>query len=246
MRPSVIGNEYGSHGRWFDSTRTRTRGFELGAGVGSALSNVYWPRYDRSSAGLSVDIVASSVRVRALGTRTIVSYAISMTGTSAHPFHETALVTHVLGEDVRPLISMTIGANRPAGMSLGLDYTGYPSTKPATTGAKFYTNVMELGAPYVDAGYRGWWSASGLVFGLYRSGRRHHGAPRPNKPSGYMSFWVNSARDAYDWLQSQGSAFPLITAINSRIGVDRQPGYTQVLATDSEGNLLVCTEYTGR
>ena len=246
MQPAIIDDEYGSHGRWFDDTRTRARGFEPGPGLGNRLSNVYWPRYDRSSAGLSVNIIASSVRVRALGARTIVSYSIDMTGKGAHPFRETAFVTHVFDADLRPLISMTIAANRPAGMSLGLDYTGYPSTKPATVGAKFYTNVMELGTPYVDVGYRGWWSASGLVFGLYRSGRRHHGTPRPNKPSGYISFWVASAKDAYDWLQSRGSAFPLITAINSKSGVDRQPGYNQVLATDSEGNLLVCTEYTGR
>lgn len=246
MQSSVIGEAYGSSGRWFDDTRTKTRGLELGSGLVNVLSTVYWPRYDRSSAGLSVDIAARSVRVRSLGARTIVSYMIDMKGTGVHPFHETAFVTHVLDADFKPLISMTVAANPPTGMNLGLDYTGYPSTKPATAGAKFYTNVMELGAPYVDSGYRGWWSASGLVFGLYKSGRRRHGAPRRNKPSGYMSFWVPSAQDAYDWLQSQRSAFPLIKAINSKIGVDRQPGYTQVLATDSEGNLLLCSEYTGR
>ena len=170
------------------TTRTKTRGLELGSGLVNALSTVYWPRYDRSSAGLSVDIAARSVRVRSLGARTIVSYVIDMKGTGGHPFHETAFVTHVLDADFKPLISMAVAANPPTGMNLGLNYTGYPSTKPATTGAKFYTNVMELGDPYVGPGYRGWWSASGLVFGLYKSGRRRHGAPRRNKPSGYMSF----------------------------------------------------------
>ncbi len=246
MNASFFRKAYGTNGRWFDDTRTKTRGLERGSALVDAMSSVYWPWYDRSPAGLSVDVVARSVQVRSLGGRTIVSYVIDMKGTGVHPFDETAFVTHVLDDDLKPLISMTVAANPHDGMSVGLDYTGYPSTKPATAGARFYTNVMELGAPYVDVGYRGWWSASGLVFGLYKSGPRHHGAPRRDQPSGYMSFWVPSAQDAYDWLQRQGSAFPLITAINSRAGVDRQPGYTQVLATDSEGNLLVCSEYTGR
>ncbi|SVA46369.1 uncharacterized protein METZ01_LOCUS99223, partial [marine metagenome] len=43
----------------------------------------------------------------------------------------------------------------------------------------------------------------------------------------------------------EGSTFPKIPAINSRIGIDQQPGYVQILATDSEGNALLFTEYPG-
>jgi len=246
MNSLFLRKAYGANGRWFDDTRTKARGLEGGSSLVDSLSSVYWSRYDRSPAGVSVAVAARSVRVQSLGARTIVSYVIHTRGTGAHSFDETAFVTHVLDADLKPVISMTVAANPHDGMSVGLDYTGYPSTKPGTTGARFYTDVMQLGTPYVDTGYRGWWSASGLVFGLYKSGPRHHGTPRRNQPSGYMSFWVPSAQDAYDWLRSQGSAFPLITAINSRRGVDRQPGYTQVLATDTEGNVLLCSEYTGR
>jgi hypothetical protein len=36
----------------------------------------------------------------------------------------------------------------------------------------------------------------------------------------------------------------VVPAIVERAGIDTQPGYRQILATDSEGNLLLLTEYT--
>jgi len=57
---------------------------------------------------------------------------------------------------------------------------------------------------------------------------------------------VTSARKTHAYLVSQGSAFPVHPSINNRAGLDLQPGYIQVLSTDSEGNLLLFTEYTGR
>lgn len=48
------------------------------------------------------------------------------------------------------------------------------------------------------------------------------------------------------WLREQGARFPVVPAINDRGGVDAEPGYRQVYATDSEGCGMLFTEYTGR
>jgi len=37
-----------------------------------------------------------------------------------------------------------------------------------------------------------------------------------------------------------------VSAINIKKGIDTQPGYKQVVATDSEGNLVIFTEYSGQ
>ena len=128
--------------------------------------------------------------------------------------------------------------------ALSLDYTGYPVTS-LPEADRFYRRTMDLGSPYPDTGYRGFWS-SFSVFGIYVADRPTDGLPRPRESNGYVSFWVDSADDVYAYLQSQGSQFPHIPAINDGPGIDEQPGYRQVLATDSEGNGVVFTEYTGR
>ncbi len=68
---------------------------------------------------------------------------------------------------------------------------------------------------------------------------------RPGKANGYVSFWVRSVDRLYEYLCAQGSVFPHIPAINDRTGIDHQPGYTQLVATDSEGNVVLFTEYPG-
>jgi hypothetical protein len=68
---------------------------------------------------------------------------------------------------------------------------------------------------------------------------------RRDTSNGYLSLWVRSAEQAYSYLVAQGADFPLIPAINDVAGIDPQPGYTQVYATDSEGCGVVFTEYTG-
>ena len=101
-----------------------------------------------------------------------------------------------------------------------------------------------LGTPYKDSAYRGYWS-NNSVFGIYTTKLKRDGLPRPHKTNGYVSFWINSAKETHAYLQKEGSTFPKIPAINSRMGIDPQPGYVQILATDSEGNALLFTEYPG-
>ena len=61
-----------------------------------------------------------------------------------------------------------------------------------------------------------------------------------------MSFWVRSVDKIYSYLQEKGTSFPVISAINNYRGIDKQAGYTQLVATDSEGNVIIFTEYSGR
>ncbi|MEX0991738.1 MAG: VOC family protein [Actinomycetota bacterium] len=232
-------------GRWFDDTRTRVRGLEAGSTLATTLANEYWSGYDRTSGGLVASMAANSVRVRPLGTRSVVSYEMVLTGTGAHPFRDTAFVTHVLNANARPLVTMVVGAEVHAGGALSLDYSGYP-VSDLTAAETFYRDVMKLGRPYPDSGYRGWWADSGVVFGIYIAKPSRDGLPRAGVPSGYMSFWIASAEMTYNRLKQTGSTFPLIPAINTRKGIDPQPGYTQVVATDPDGNVQVFTEYTGQ
>jgi hypothetical protein len=57
---------------------------------------------------------------------------------------------------------------------------------------------------------------------------------------------INSVPEMHDYLKKQGSTFPRIKAINDKVGIDVQPGYIQIYATDSDGNGIIFTEYPGR
>ncbi|MCC7538038.1 MAG: hypothetical protein IT379_17565, partial [Deltaproteobacteria bacterium] len=124
-----------------------------------------------------------------------------------------------------------------------LDYTGYP-VESLSDAERFYSRTMALGTPYRDEAYRGWWSAD-AVFGVYEASPDDDGIPTRGRANGYVSFWVPSADAALRHLRAQGSTVPIIAAINSRPGIDREDGYVQVVATDSEGNLLLLSEYPG-
>ncbi len=128
---------------------------------------------------------------------------------------------------------------------LSLDYTEYPiSRKDLDTAEDFYTNTLSFGTPYTDFAYFGYWSADS-VFGIYQTGPGRDGMPRPGETSGYASFWVGSAQEAFDKLESLGADFPIIWAINGVSGIEYVPGYTQLYTVDSEGNGMLFSEYPG-
>ncbi len=240
-----VAERYGMHGRWFDNMRVNNRGMENGpTAISGALQSTYWPRYDRSERGIIGKYEASSVHERRIGNKTIVSFALTLTGYGPHAFRDTSFVTHVF--DTPSVITNTfiVNNNQPSAMVLDLDYTGYPVTDLAQS-EKFYTKIMKLGKPYTDDSWRGNWS-NYTVFGIYTAIIEDDCVPIANHSNGYVSFWVRSAQVTYDYLKSHGSSFPLIPAINSKRGVEALPGYTQVTATDSEGNVVVFTEYSGR
>jgi hypothetical protein len=57
----------------------------------------------------------------------------------------------------------------------------------------------------------------------------------------YVRFlWIADLRE---YLKSQSSTFAQIDGINDVADIDEQPGYLQIFATDSEGDLVNISEY---
>lgn len=236
---------HGEDSQWFDDTRTSTRGMEPGGSdLQEALAEVYWPYYESRESGLPIDMTASHVQTRQLDCYTVVSYLRTFVGKGGHPFRETAFVTHVFEDEETVMYTMIISATRSEGLAIELDYTGHP-VDDLKEAASFYTKTMELGDPYLDEDWRGWWS-NNAVYGAYTSDPDEDGIPQEGMTNGYVSFWVQSAQQAYDYLKSNGGNFPVISAINDKKGLDVNPGYIQCVSTDSEGNLIVFTEYSGK
>lgn len=241
----ALGRFLGPKTIWFDDSRTRIRGLEIGKdAILKALDSVYWARYDRSSHGLKAEMSVSGQSLRKLGKDTLVSYSMTLKGTGAHAFLDKAFVSQIFDAQNHLKQSMIVQNNSTSRMVLELDYTGYPVLDLAKA-ETFYTKTLDLGKPYTDTDWRGYWSNKS-VFGLYTADFQEDQLPRPNLSNGYVSFWVHSAQDTYRYLKSQNVDFPIVPAINTQAGLDSNPGYIQVYATDSEGNGLIFSEYTGK
>ena len=235
--------KYTAKGTWFDDTRLKQRGLERGKRIGNALQTAYWPHYDHGTS-IAAKLEISHFHQRKFNSHYLISYDMKLTGIGAHPFRDAAWVTQLFDENGQALHTFIIDNNHSTNPVLELDYTGYP-TQAVDTARQFYKNIMQLGEGYRDEGYYGFWS-NHAVFGLYEADPEEDRLPQPRRANGYMSFWVRSAQATYEYLKQNGSTFPVIPAINDRKGIDKQPGYTQVVSTDSEGNLLIFTEYSGR
>ncbi len=236
---------HNSDAQWFDGTLTAVRGLEAGGGdLSRALREVYWPLYDRSAHGLCVRLEASQVHERRVGDSTVVSYLRTLTGTGPHPFRSSAFVTHVFEDERTVSYTLIVDATRSEGLVIELDYTGHP-VEDLRRAQQFYSGTLALGEPYTDDEWRGWWSNL-VVYGAYTASRADDGVPVAGRSNGYASFWVRSADETHAFLRSKGVKFPVIPAINDKPGIDEYPGYRQVMSTDSEGNIVVFTEYSGR
>jgi hypothetical protein len=252
---ATIRSLFGSNGSYYDDTRDRAIGLITGgSNIASALSSTLWPRYDRSSGGLSANLQAytsgkygsAMVKTRNIGSQTVVSYLQELKGTGVHPFDETAFATDVFDANMNLVFMVRIAVTaQPTALTRSLDYSLVPNLK-LNAEDTFYSQTMGFGTPYEDTAYRGWWSDDQIVYGTSKCNpSKNLGLPIAGNANGYMSFWVSSAQLAYNQLSAQGAGFPVFQFINSQSGVDPQPGYNQVLFTDSEGNDNVCTEYTG-
>jgi catechol 2,3-dioxygenase-like lactoylglutathione lyase family enzyme/ketosteroid isomerase-like protein len=220
--------------QWFDDSRCKTRR------IGTGAKSIRWDGYDRTSAGLKARMEIEGLRVMPFGRREIASYRMTLTGTGEHPFRERSMVTLIF-EGGRVTHCFIVASPTTQAHVLSLDYVASPVTN-LKEAADFYTNVMRFGKPYRDEDWRGYWS-SASVFGIYVADPRSDGLPRAGWTNGYASFWIKSAQETYDYLKRAGATFPLIGAISNRAGIDREPGYIQIYATDSEGNGVVFTEY---
>ncbi|OLP19397.1 hypothetical protein BST81_06540 [Leptolyngbya sp. 'hensonii'] len=244
MDTVTLNRMYAPQGTWFDDTRLKHRGQERGSSIVPALQSVYWPRYDRGQRGIAAHLEAVNFHTRSFGSQYIVSYDMRLTGQGAHPFRDSAWVTQVFNNENQVAHTFIVDNNRSNAPALELDYSGYP-VKNVSQARQFYAKTMGLGEGYDDESYYGFWS-NHAVFGLYEADPEEDKLPQPRQANGYMSFWVRSAKEIYNYLQQNGSSFPMIPAINDKRGLNQQPGYVQVVATDSEGNVILFTEYSGR
>jgi len=232
---------------WFDDSRSKAEGPAVGVEEIAASLERTWNRYDRLNEALMVKTDIDLLMERDFGKWKVISYRMLLRGTGAHPFKDHSHVTQVFtgsGRGVKLLSTHISGANKTGAMVVELDYTGYPTDKMRAC-EKFYTDALQLGKPYQDAAWKGYWT-NNSVFGIFSSGPRRDGIPRPHKANGYASLWVKSAKQTYDILKKAGSRFVEIQSINPGGGeISYMPGYTQVVATDSEGSVIVFTEYPG-
>lgn len=244
MDAETFKTKYAPNGTWFDDTRLKHRGQERGSHIAQALQTVYWPRYDHGKQGMTAHLEVRSVHTRVFGSQTIVSYDMQLTGQGPHPFRDSAWVTQVFNRKNQVVHTFIVDNNRSTSPVLELDYTGYP-VQELDAARRFYAKTLRFGEGYADDSYYGFWS-NHAVFGLYEADPEEDHLPQPRQANGYMSFWVRSAKETYAYLKQQGRSFPIIPAINDKQGIDAQPGYTQVVTTDSEGNLIIFTEYSGQ
>jgi catechol 2,3-dioxygenase-like lactoylglutathione lyase family enzyme len=227
---------------FFDNSRENLGAIERGAAATRRRLARQWNGYDRSAAGISARLSISNLAVVTSGSRRIASYRAVLEGRGPHPFRDETLATDVI-EHGKIAAHFAVRV-LPEGLVREFDYSAY-ATENMRDSELFYRQKIGLGEPYSDEDWYGFWSRH-AVFGLHKATRADDHFPVPRQANGHPSFWVASARKTYDYLKSQGSSFPVHPSINNRAGLDPQPGYIQVLSTDSEGNLLLFTEYTGR
>lgn len=84
------------------------------------------------------------------------------------------------------------------------------------------------------------WSIKSVV-GIYAAGPAE--GVQAGRANSSASLVVDSVEDTHAKLESMGSTFPVIPSINSRGGTDDEGNYLTLLATDSEGNAVVFSEY---
>ncbi len=232
---------------WFDDTRSKAQGPAVGIKKISSSLEQTWNQYDRLNEALMVEMDIDILMERNFGKWKVISYKMLLKGKGAHPFKDHSHVTQVFTtskEAVKLLFTNIAVANKTGAMVVELDYTGYPTNKMAAS-EKFYTDIVQLGKPYEDDAWKGYWTNSS-VFGIFSANFKRDGIPQPHKSNGYASLWVKSAKKTYDILKKSGSRFIKIESINpGGIGISYMPGYTQIVATDSEGNVILFTEYPG-
>jgi len=226
----------GAQGIVLDTVASQKQGIAVGQGAAATLQGVfsYYP-----ASGLSVDIVDLKT-ISLPNNNTIVSFRREVTGPS---FFESGLCCIVVSDG--NLAAAIAVQPRPAtGHVLELDYCCVPVVD-IERGRAFYEGKLQLGTPYSDEGWYGWWS-SGAVLGTFEADPSEDGIPVRGFANGYPSLWVKSARDTEQLVKANGGTFPCIPAINDHPGVDSHPGYIQVTAADPDGNIFLGTEYTGR
>lgn len=203
-----------------------------------------WESFDIGPNGINADLTTNNFQTRNIGDRHLVTLEMSIKMRANPKRSFNAVLTQVWkseGLDLK-LEHTFITQKRyikdtPVG---SMDYTAYPVNDLGRAG-RFYKNLFGS-EPYRDDNWFGFWSTTS-VFGLVGPMSKNSWAPIPHSSNGYADLSIRSADEVYEYLRSAGSAFPIVEAINDTSGIDQQPGYNQILAIDSEGNLINFSEY---
>jgi hypothetical protein len=214
------------------------------AQIKRALEN-RWQSLDRGSDGVDGDMVIDNIRIQSSENRQLVTFEskLQMRHAGKSSFSSFILQVWSTVNGVRKLDQTFIARARDVKdvPVRGMDYTGYPVTDLGAAG-RYYKIILES-EPYRDNNWFGFWSTTS-VFGLvgdYPDVESY--SPVPHQSNGYADLSVRSVEEVYNYLESRGARFPHVHGINDTPGIDTQPGYKQVLAVDSEGNLINFSQY---
>ena len=223
-----------------------------------------WGAMGASAEGIHGQLTISEIKGKSFGGQDLVTFEADLSIPERPRDYKQFLVTQVWsGESGKSVLTANFMLRaREATRELvrGMDYTAYPVDDLGMAGA--YYKQMFASEPYRDTNWFGFWSTTS-VFGLVgkysgeltdaRQRRREEGksippdsesyAAIPHTSNGYADLSIGSAEAVYEYLKQAGSEFPVVEAINDVSGIDSQPGYRQILATDSEGNLINFSQY---
>ena len=235
---------HGKEGLWFDNSKIENRGLqEGGEDLSENLKKFYWNCLDHTEECIVGNWEAQNIKEVSFGDYTIVSYERIFTGKGNHPSKSKSYITHIFESPDSVALTMINNATVSNSMALDLDYTGHPVLDIEKVEG-FYSEKMEWEDPYKDECWRGYWSDNS-VYGLFEV-EEEENLIAPERTNGYVSFNIASAEKIYAYLQEHKVQFPMTPSLNDKKGVDHKPGYTQVVATDSEENLVIFSEYTGK
>lgn len=203
-----------------------------------------WELMDRGPDGIDAVIEIKNFKNRNIGNRYLASAEMRITMQTNKKRSFDSLLTQIWKKDdtdmklEHTLITQT--TKDKAVPVNSMDYTAYPVDNLGRAG-RFYKNLF-VSEPYRDENWFGFWSTTS-VFGLVGPMSNNSWRPIAHRANGYADLSIRSAEEVYKYLKSKGAAFPVVKAINDTPGIDKQPGYNQILAVDSEGNLINFSEY---
>jgi len=204
-----------------------------------------WQMLDRGSDGVNGDLVLKNVRLQSAGDRYLVTFELTLDMRNDRKSGFSMFVTQVwatINDALKLEQTFLARAKETRDVPVNsMDYTAYPVTDLGVAG-RFYKIVFES-EPYRDNNWFGFWSTAS-VFGLVGDipNVRLYSAI-PHASNGYVNLSIRSAEEVYAYLRSRGATFPLVEGINDVPGINSEPGYKQILAIDSEGNLINFSQY---
>lgn len=229
---------------WFDISKLPGRGMHEGQeDLIENLTEYYWKNLDYTEKGIVGKWSVKNIKEISLGDYTIVTYERSLVGKGNHSYKMNSFVTHIFESPDKLAFTFINNSTIHDGMAIEVDYTANP-VLDIKESEEFYTNQLGLGELYDDEGWLGYWS-NNAVYGVYKV-EEDSELLQDEKSNGYMSFWIRSAKETHKYLKEQEVSFPVIDSINDKEGIDSQHGYLQVVSTDSEGNVIIFSEYTGK